>query len=215
MVDNFRNVVALLGADVSDKSTEVFPSENDEKSVDAVFASEGISSTDTLVALNPGASAPSNRWTPDRFAQLVDILSNHGSKDGSVKVIVLGAKSDLEAVSRIRELAHHDFIQLTGKLSVMELAVVLGRCRVVVTGDTGPMHIAVAMRSTVICLFGPAVPSESGPGYSPGNLTIRKVERCGNCTKYLCREDHKCMRLITAEEVYEEVRGILEADRIL
>ena len=214
MVDNFRNVVAILGADVSDSSTEVFPSPDDEKAVDSLFIQHGISPSDTLVALNPGASAPSNRWTPDRFAQLVDILSKHSSSDGLLKVVVLGGNEDLGSVSQIAKLANNSFIQFTGKLSIMELAVVLGRSRVMVTGDTGPMHIAVAMRTTVVCLFGPAVPSESGPGYALGNRTIRKVESCANCTKYLCQEDHRCMRLITAEEVYEEVRGILEADRI-
>ncbi len=218
MVDNFRNVVALLGADVSDKSTEVFPSQEDEEAVDALFKAEGIGANDTIVALNPGASAPSNRWTPDRFAELVDILSKNVSPEASpyrtVKVVVLGSKSDIEAVTQIGKLAHHRFIQLTGRLSVMELAVVLGRSSVVVTGDTGPMHIAVAMGSRVVCLFGPAVPSESGPGYSSGHRTIRKVERCVNCTKYLCREDHRCMRLITAEEVYEEVRAILDGGPI-
>jgi len=218
MVDNFRNVVALLGADTSDKSTEVFPTENDGKAVDSMLAEAGITSEDTLIALNPGASAPSNRWTPERFAQLIDMFAgydlNSPGLKGPTKCVVLGGPSDQGFVDDIRKLARHDFIQYTGKLSIMELAVVLGRCRVVVTGDTGPMHIAVAMRSTVVCLFGPAVPSESGPGYSPGHRTIRKVESCPKCTKYLCREDHKCMRLITAEEVFEEVRGILDVGLI-
>lgn len=208
MVDNFRNVVALLGADISNSATEVFPTAQEEGSVNALFESAGISPADALVALNPGASAPSNRWTPERFAELVDLLSNYRR----VKVIVLGGTADLDAVNSIRGLAKHRFVEFTGRLTILELAVVLGRCRLAVTGDTGPMHIAVAMGTKVICLFGPAVPHESGPGYAPGNRTIRKVVSCPNCTKYLCREDHKCMRLISAEEVFGTVREMIEAE---
>jgi len=88
---------------------------------------------------------------------------------------------------------------------VLQLAEALRRCTLLVTGDSGPMHLAVSVGTPVVALFGPATPSQSGPGYVPGNTIIRKVERCPNCSKKRCRADRHCMRLITAEEVADAV----------
>jgi ADP-heptose:LPS heptosyltransferase len=207
MVDQFRSVVALLGADITDKSTEVFPTAAHEAAVDALFAQEGITHDEPLIALNPGASAPSNRWPPERFAELIDLLSPKNKKT----ILLLGGPSDAGAAGAIRSLTQTAYVELTGRLSVLELAAVLRRCRVLVTGDTGPMHVCAAAGTPVIALFGPAVPHESGPGYAEGNVVIRKVTSCDNCTKYKCSEENRCMRMISAAEVYEEVCKMLDS----
>ena len=197
MVDNFRNVVALLGGDVSNAETEVFPAQKDSEFVAALFEREGITGACDVIALNPGASAPSNRWLPERFAELADCLMARPN----TQVLLLGGSGDLEIGAEIRRHCDTPPLVLTGKLTLLQLAETLRRCDLMITGDTGPMHLAVAMKTPVIALFGPAEPHESGPCYAPGHQVIRKVSGCPGCTKYLCRANRECMRKITASEV--------------
>ena len=197
MVDNFCNVVELVGGDVSDRQTELFPQPEDFGAARSLLERHGVAPGDRIVALNPGASAPSNRWLPERFGTLIDLLTA-----GGYKPILLGGKQDLEIANEIRQTSNTPFACLTGEMSLMELAAIYTHCRLVITGDTGPMHIAVAMRTRVLVLFGPAVPSESGPGYVPGNRIIRNVTSCTQCTKYNCTQNRACMKAISAAEVY-------------
>ena len=205
MIDNFRNVVALLGADVSDSRTEVSPAARDIESVAALWRDAEIRPDETVIGFNPGASAPSNRWLPERFAELGDLLMARPK----VRVALLGGPTDRDFAAEVERRMERSPLVLTGRLRLLELAEALRRCDVVVTGDTGPMHLAVAVRTPVVALFGPAVPSESGPEYAPGNRVIRKVAGCPQCTKYVCRTDRACMKKIAARDVAEAVSDLL------
>ncbi len=197
MIDNFRNVVCCLGGDVSDPRPEVFPSADDIERVDLLFAEHGIQPGETLIALNPGASAPANRWLPERFGEVGDLLA----QKAGARPLLLGSRGDSAlAAETVRGMTSTPVV-LTGQLTVLQLAETLRRCSLMITNDTGPMHLACAVGTPVVAVFGPAVPHESGPGYIPGNIALRKVDACPNCTKYDCRENRRCMRLITAQEV--------------
>ena len=209
MVDNFRNVAALLGSDISDAATEVFPSEGDRAAVATRWRAEEIGPDEIVIGLNPGASAPSNRWLPERFAELGDLLLTRPN----YRVIILGGPTDREFSAEIQRGMTRKPIAWTGELTLLQLAEALLRCDVVVTGDTGPMHLAVAMKTPVVALFGPAEPQESGPGYAPGHAVIRNVIGCPQCTKYVCRANRECMWKITAEEVADAVDATLRARR--
>ncbi len=205
-IDNFRNVVARLGADIADAATEVFPLNADAEYVSRLLESQGMRGGEMLVALNPGASLPSNRWPAARFAELGDLV---GERPG-VRVLVIGGPEDRCLADSIVAAMRCQPIGLTGCVTVLQLAELLRRCAVVVTGDTGPMHLAVAMKTRVVALFGPADPRESGPGYAAGHCTIRKVTGCPDCTKQLCRHDNRCLWDISAGEVAARVCAVLD-----
>jgi heptosyltransferase-2 len=210
MIDNFRNVVALLGADVSDPQPELFPSPQDAAHVDALFAEHALRpSEETLIALNPGASAPANRWLPERFAEVGDLLAQRPR----TRILLLGSSGDLPIIAEVLRGMKTAPVVLTGQLSVLQLAETLSRCSLMITNDTGPMHIGCAMRTPIVAVFGPAVPHESGPGYVPGNIVIRNVTGCPSCTKYDCRDDRRCMRAVSAEEVAAAAEKLLEQRR--
>jgi heptosyltransferase-2 len=197
MIDNFRNVVALLGADVSDPQPELFPTAQDFARVDALFVEHGLRPEETLIALNPGASAPANRWLPERFAEAGDLLA----KRPGTRILLLGSESDLPIAAEVLQGMQSAPTVLTGQLSVLQLAETLRRCSLLITNDTGPMHIGCAMRTPIVAIFGPAIPHESGPGYVPGNIVLRNVTDCPDCTKYDCRDNRRCMRAVTVAEV--------------
>lgn len=209
MIDNFLNIVRMLGGEVSDCSPEVFPSRSDCDTVSQLFDELGIEPGDTLIAFNPGASAPANRWLPDRFAELGNLLLDRTQ----AKIVLLGGQEDLTAAEHIASNMRNRPLMLTGRLTVLQLAEAIKRCNVMVTGDTGPMHLACAVKTPVVALFGPAVPHESGPGYMDGNVVIRNVPACPGCDKYVCRNNRKCMIEITADEVANAVMAQLQRDR--
>lgn len=197
MIDNFRNVVARLGGDVSDPQPELFPAEADVAAVDKLFAEHRLTASDTLIALNPGASAPANRWLPERFAEVGDRLAQRPGR----RILLLGSEGDLPIVAEVLRGLQTEPVVLTGQLSVLQLAETLRRCSLLITNDTGPMHIGCAMRTPIVAIFGPAVPHESGPGYVPGNIALRNVFSCPLCTKYDCRDNRRCMQAVSVEEV--------------
>lgn len=203
-IDNFSNVVGLLCVDRSDARTEVFPDADDRKWVKNQLYERGVEHHDILIGFNPGASMPSNRWLPERFAELGSLFQGSHRQ-----IVVLGGQGDREMAEQIQKRMPTSPIVLTGQLTLMQLAATLERCSVVVTGDTGPMHLALAVGTPVVALFGPADPRVSGPGYLPGNRVIRKGNGCLVCDKFECRDDRRCMRAISAEEVAEAVEEVL------
>ena len=205
MVDNFRYVAATLGADITNAKPELFPSSNDIALANDVLREHDLLDGKPIIGLNPGASAPSNRWPPNRFAELIGKLT--ALKD--YHIVLMGGPQDSAVAEDIRAATTTPIPVLTGRFTVLELTAALQHFRLLVTGDTGPMHIACATGTPTLALFGPALPSESGPLYVPGNRVIRKVAGCPGCTKYNCTRQQECMLAISADEVYSAACDML------
>ncbi|HLK58759.1 MAG TPA: lipopolysaccharide heptosyltransferase II [Chthonomonadaceae bacterium] len=204
MVDNFLRVVGCLGGDISDPLPEIFPSPADVQFVDRLLCEAGIRPEERLVALNPGTSALSKNWPPERFAELGNLLSSWPQ----VRLLLLPGPGDGEITQAIVAGMRTPPRVLAGT-TVMQQAEIQRRCDVLVTGDTGPMHLACATQTPVVALFGITDPKDFGPGYAPGNIVIRKVSGCPGCTWKACAHQNRCMRLIAAEEVAGAVREVL------
>jgi len=102
-------------------------------------------------------------------------------------------------------------LNLAGRTNLKELAYLYTRCRLLVTTDTGPMHMASAMGCPVVALFGPTAPWRTGP-YGKGHKVIRADVECSPCFKKRC--DHmKCMKEITEDKVFEGVREVITEGR--
>ena len=158
------------------------------------------------MGINPGASAPNKRWFPERFAQVADALLETG-----VQVLLLGAKADLPQVQAVLQAMKHSPINLAGQLSLDELIVCLGTLDVLISGDTGPSHLAAAVGTPVVGLFGPS----SARHYAPlgeQHVIIDRSSLCApTCSFYVCRTGNRvCMQAITVQEVLEVVYGLLD-----
>lgn len=110
---------------------------------------------------------------------------------------------------KILEYVENDALDLTGKTNLIQLAALLEQCRLLLTNDTGTMHVATAVNIPVVALFGSTDPASTGP-WGDGNVVIRKNVPCSPCMKRVCPTDHRCMELITVEEVEEAVNKKLE-----
>ena len=195
--DNYRNVIARLGGDVSDARPEVFPSSDDAEFVGNLLEAEGIAPGTNLIALNPSTSMAGKFWPAERFSELGNLLSPLPN----TRLLLLGGPGDEDLAREICAGMTTQSLVLTGKLSILQLAVLLRHCRVLVTGDTGPMHLACAVGTPVVALFGPTNPIKTGPGYVPGNTVLRKVAACPDCTFEVCCKNSACLRQILAPEV--------------
>jgi heptosyltransferase-2 len=156
-----------------------------------------------LVAFNPGATyGAAKSWPPERFAELGRRLV----KDYGASILIFGA-------ARPQEKALNDYIaksigtgclNLSGRTSLLELAALLRLCRLLVTNDTGTMHIAAAVGTRTVAIFGPTDPRTTAP-LGKGHVIIREDVSCSPCLKRVCPEDHRCMELIGVDNVYKKV----------
>lgn len=163
-----------------------------------------------LVAISPGAKRPTKRWLPENYGRLCSLLL----KTGRVKVVLLGDLDDIEVAEKVKKSTKGHLIDLTGKTSLLQLAAVLERSSVLVTNDSGPMHMASAVNTPVVAIFGPTVPEFGFYPLGERDKIIQRQLPCRPCSLHgseRCRDDSfKCMRLITAEEVFEEVFQVID-----
>ena len=101
---------------------------------------------------------------------------------------------------------------LAGETDLLQLAAVLEHCRLLVTNDTGTMHVAAAVGTPVIALFGPTDPGVTGP-WGEGHTVVKQEVNCSPCLKRLCPTDHRCMKGITVDSVEQIINDRLRNAR--
>jgi heptosyltransferase-2 len=164
----------------------------------------GIKMDEPLVGFSPGAvGSVLKRWYPERFAELaVRIRGGHPAR-----VLLFGAPDERELGEEICRMAEDPaVVNLAGRTSLEEAIALIGMCGLFVTNDSGLMHVAAALDVPLVSIFGPTDPDRTAP-WSQRYVLLRDegVECCG-CKMRKCDHDHKCMDLITVEQVYQGVR---------
>ena len=212
-VVNHLEAVAPVGIDPqqADARLELFLGPDDQLWVEHLLQQEQLSGR-PLVALNLGASHPVNRWPLAQFAALADRLV----QDLGAAVVLVGGSADRELADETLTRLSRPVIDLVGRTSLLQLGAVLARCGVVVSGDTGPMHLATAVGTPVVALFGAADPARTGP-VGEGHMVIQAASvscvpcRSRNCTHpdYLA-----CMAMITFDEVFAAVVRQLHRQKV-
>lgn len=161
-----------------------------------------IDLTKPLIAFCPAAEfGPAKRWFPEHFAQLADMLV----KDG-YQVIILGSKKDTAISDEIINLAKSkNIIDACGKTGLVDAVDLLGLAKYVVTNDTGLMHIACAVGSNVIAIYGSSSPHFTPPLSNKATILQTSLD-CQPCFARTCRFGHyNCLRFITPDMVYEKI----------
>lgn len=156
-------------------------------------ASEG------LIAVNPSARWATKLWGDDKFADLIRRLP-------ADRVVLTGSATERAQIDKIAQGRRN----LTGQTDLFQLAELYRRCQVVITNDSGPMHLAAAVGTPVVAIFGPTDPALTGP-YGKQHVVLRAGVPCSPCFKDSCanRVHMECMKLITVEQVLEAARAFL------
>lgn len=205
-VDRYLEAARFMGADPASKAF-VFPSSpEDGLRAEALLTEAGVRPGDPVVALNPRARWPTKLWGEERFARLGEMLA----RGCGAKILVTGSLSDLPLANRLASRMDPAPFVLAGRTDLRLLIALLKRIDLLVTLDSGPMHLAAALGTPLVALFGPTDPRLNGP-YGSEAVVLRVSLPCSPCLKRRCqiREDRLCMRSISEEEVAAAASAIL------
>lgn len=205
-VDRYLLMAEGLGAICHEPVFNIGLTWQDERAVDDLLMEGGILPSDRFIAMNPTARWLTKRWPMGRFMRLADQIQEMG-----IPVVLIGGREDLPEVERMRSQMRIKPVSVVGQTTLKQLSVLLKKAKLLVTNDSGPMHLAVAVGTPVVALFGPTDPVRTGPyGYSSPSImhtVIRKPVECSPCLSRSCRiGDHRCMMQIEVEEVFEVVK---------
>jgi len=197
-VDRYLDLPRHLGADTDTPEFYIHIEEENRRSVEHLLGENGINVKEPFVSVNPVALWDTKMWEDDKFAQLCDRIV----EELSLKVVFTGGR-DRETVEHIRSLMHLPSVDLAGKTTLRDLAYLYELSSLVVTTDSGPMHVAAAVGTPTVALFGSTDPARTGP-YGEGHTVIRKDLPCSPCFLKRC-ETRRCMREISVEEVFRAI----------
>ncbi len=176
------------------------------RAIDLLLAGERAEDRD-LVVLHPGSHWVSKRWPEERWRELAERIVRSFPE---AAIVVTQGPGEERMVSRIGMLPGGAVLS-AGKTTLGQLIALLGRAQLVIASDTGPLHIAAAMGTPVIGLYGPTDPGRNGP-YGEGHFVIQKDLDCRGCWRRRC-SSHECMRNICVEEVMGKVALCLSPEK--
>jgi len=196
-VDRYLDFLHYLGADVEAPEFTI-PLGKDRQTVAArLLQAEGIDIEKPFVAVSPVALWETKLWSNHQFAWLCDRIIR------DIKVPVVFTGSEEKAIEGIQSFMTMPSVNLAGRTTLRDLAQLYQKAALLITTDSGPMHLAAAMKTPVVALFGPTDPQRTGP-YGDGHIVVRRELPCSPCFSKTC-ETKRCMRDITVEEVFEAV----------
>lgn len=166
--------------------------------VDEFYAAQGANIDDKIIGFNIGSAVLTKRWAGERFAQVADYFANKG-----YKTVFFGGSMDVglvqEAVAHMQSMP----IIATGKFSLQQLAAAMQRCALIITNDSGPMHVAISQNVPIVAMYGSSIPDLYGP-YTEKAIIVRSEPVCHGCEqtgmKHKC-DDMQCMRNLTVAQV--------------
>ena len=130
----------------------------------------------------------------------------------NVKIVIIGGPSDIKTVKEVETGMLHGPLVLSEEHSLGEVAALLKKCKLLISNDSGPVHIAVAVATPVVSIFGRLDPGLSpqrwGP-VGPDDIVIHKDVGCEKCLAHNCKLSFKCLDAITVEEVFSAAESLL------
>jgi heptosyltransferase-2 len=191
----------------------VFPEE--EQAMAGRFAQGGLTTTDVVVGINPGSTyGGAKRWLPERFAEVTERLCRtiRESREQQVSVVIFGAKGEEHLGREIAARLSSRSLVLSGATTIRELMAAVKRCAMLLTNDTGPMHIASAFQVPVVAIFGPTDWRTTSP-FGSAHAIVRQPVDCAPCLLRECPIDHRCMTRVTVDQVHEDTVQLMQLGR--
>ncbi|RKY68488.1 MAG: hypothetical protein DRQ02_04250 [Candidatus Latescibacterota bacterium] len=208
-VQLFLEPLRRLGVKATVRPPKLFVRPEAEAEVDEFLNEHGVSAQHVLVGIAPGARWPSKRWTASGFAEVSDQLL----KNPDIRLILLGDRTDLNFTRQILIRMRGKPLVATGRFDLKGLVAAIKRCRLLLTNDSGPMHIATAVGVPVVAIFGPTHPKL---GFSPlgsRDVVLHAGLPCSPCSLHgekSCLVKHRqCMEQITPQTALEAIQRVL------
>lgn len=204
LVITYKKLLEPLGIAVSNTPPRLFISQKEVEEAAALLRQHGVMPNNLVIGINPGATYGSAKcWLPERFREVVERLLTNPR----IYIVFFGDQSTAPLVKEICQGFQHRVINLAGMTSLREVAALIKLCNVLLTNDSGPMHIADAIGTQLVALFGSTNEVVTGP-YRQGKVIHKHVE-CSPCYQRSCPIDFRCMKRIEADEVYKAIVELL------
>lgn len=202
-VDRYLRVLQLLNIDMPASGLEFWHTDADRRAVHQLLGGCNVVPEDRIIGINLGTTWGTKSWALDRFADLIAGIQNRF--EGAI--VLTGSSSELELGNELQKLIKPRVVDLIGKTTILQLGALIERCGLYLTCDSGPMHIAAAVGTPTIALFGPTDPLRHRP-YGEGHHVIEKDVSCRPCYKRKCMrtdEPNLCMTEIQPSDVIERI----------
>lgn len=207
-LDYNLDLIGYLGIPIYDKSL-FFPISRETEEAVSVFLEKNGLEEKNFIVIHPGASCPSKLWPVENFASVADRLIG----EFGFKILIVTDEKNSHLGERVKRLM--EFSSILGRFSLKELGAILKKAKLFISNDSGPVHIAVAVNTPVISIFGRKQPGLSPKRWRPlgeKDMVLHKDVGCLNCLAHDCKIGFKCIKSISPQEVLEAVRKILDKE---
>ena len=186
-------------------SIEIGVREADRMSAAAMLQATGVREGQIIVGINPGAYyGEAKRWFPERYAAVGDWIADaYGAR-----ILLFGSQSDLRTTQEVASRMKHPAVLLAGRTTLGELMALIRKCNLLITNDSGPMHLAAALDVPQLAIFGSTSEIVTGP-LSSRAMVIKHPVPCNPCFLRKCPTDFRCMTGISVERVIAAAREMM------
>ena len=200
-------VLKMLGVEKeSDSYLELWPSDNDKLYVKSLLDSEWLTNVQNVIGINIAASDKwqTKNWPIEYIARLCDILSGK-----NIRVLITGIEKDKKRAQYLLSLTKSKPTIMIGKTDILQLAALVKRCKVYVTPDSAPLHVAAAMQTPFVVFFGPTSSKRHLPP-AKKYVVLERELTCSPCYSPRCKIlTHVCMKEISPEQVAEKIQSLM------
>ena len=202
------DMLRVFGIEANDPRPHVPIQAAANSRIETLLAEASVDPSARLVAIHPSASCVSKRWMPQRFAEVADrLIAQQGAR-----ICLIADEPGAMYAHQVAQATRHPALNLAGQLSLAELAALLRHCRLLISNDSGPVHIAAAVGTPVVDIFG-----RNQRGLSPqrwkalgdGHVVLHKEVGCVTCLAAECDIGFLCLTELSADEVYAAAVSVL------
>ncbi len=215
VVENYLQSLGKIGKSSWSRIPGIYSEKENEIWAENFLAENGLSKNEILIGIAPGARWETKRWDPDKFVSVAEGLSH----DLSSKVLLVGDAQDQKLISEIEGQVGKGGTICAIDLPLDKLVILVKRCDLLISNDSGPMHLASALGVPTIGIFGPTSPVL---GFSPSGLEDKVFwagAECSPCSlhgeKRCVKKSRYCMDNIKPEEIIQEAKRIVSANKVI
>jgi ADP-heptose:LPS heptosyltransferase len=204
-VEYHLDLARYLGCAIEAVEWGLYLTEEENKSVDNLMTKYGIQ--EPFIAIHPGSRLSLKRWPAGRYGAVGDLMQ----EQFGMPVVVFGAENEKPIVEEMTACMKRKPVSLAGELSIRQFAGLLSRAALFICNDSAPMHIAAAMKTPTVAVFGPSKSIETGP-YGEGHRVVEKDFPCRSaCDENSCRHEryNACMDDIAVDDVFHATEDII------
>ena len=196
-VDEYLCVARAVGAAVDPVDFTLPVSDDARRSVDRLLANHQVPAGRPLIVVNPSAARSWKHWPSERWSELLDALADAGT------ILVIGTAPQVAAHQAITQQARRRPIDLTGRTTLAEMIALLDRAALHLAPDTGTVHVAVALGTPVVAIYGPTSRVRVGPYRHPESVMAHD-QLCGRGCPAYCVYGRRCLSAVTTAEVLDK-----------